>query len=234
MTHAAVPAKIRSVRPQLSVPAQVAYRSLAAVQQQVAEHERRRLANELHDGVLQEILAAGLAIDLCLAEEPAGSSAHTRLEHARQLTATALRRLRSSLQNLGESANAADEELPDMLRRLQARHPVGELEVSVEVTGPPVPLTAAIRRPLFQVASECAFNAAVHGSARRVIVRLSYGCGVVALCIADDGRGKPEMLMKNIAARAEEMGWILWADRSDLGGIAVQVLLSVRDPVTAQ
>ena len=33
--------------------------------------------------------------------------------------------------------------------------------------------------------------------------------------------------LADIAARAEEMGWTLRADRSDLGGIAVRVLMPV-------
>ncbi len=223
MTYTAVPRRIRS---QPSVPPQV-----------------RRLARELHDGPIQEVMAAGLAIDLCLADAPAGSPMHARLEHARQLTATAMRRLRSSLQNLQEGATGADEELPDMLLRLAARHPARELDVSVDVTGPRVPLPAAVRQALFQVAGECVFNAAVHGRARRASIRLSYGGEVIALCVADDGHGNPKTLRKiirgavpgtgggyhrglaDIAARAEEMGWTLRADRSELGGIAIQVLL---------
>lgn len=242
MTHTAVPVPVRPFRPPPSVPAQVA-RTDSAMMRQVAEHERHRLAGELHDGALQEVLAAGLAIDSCLAEVPAGSPIHARLEHAKRLTAAAMRRLRSSLQSLREGENAPDEDLPDMLRRLRPPLRAGQLDVSVEVSGSPVPLTAAARRSLFQVASEGVFNAAVHGGARRVVIRLSYGRGAVTLCVADDGRGKPRTLRKiirgevpgtsggyhmglaDIAARAEEMGWTLRADRSDLGGIALQVLL---------
>jgi signal transduction histidine kinase len=241
MTQTAVPAPVRSSQPPPFDLAQIAYHRQLAVQQQVAELERRRLARELHDGAIQEVLAAGLAIDLCLADVSEGSAMYARLEYAKRLTATALRRLRSSLLNLREGA--PDEELSESLRRLQARHPGQQLDVSVEVTGPPVPLAAAVRRWLFQMASECVFNAAVHGGARHVVIRLSYGGEVVALCIADDGRGKLKTLRKiirgevpgtgggyhlglaDIAARAEEMGWTLRADRSDLGGIAVQVLL---------
>jgi signal transduction histidine kinase len=248
MTHTAVPGQNRSFRPQLSVPAQAAGRSQPTVPQMLADHERHRLARELHDGAIQEVLAAGLAIDLCLADAPAGSPMHARLEHARRLTATAVRRLRSSLQNLREGAAAPDEELPDMLRRLEIRHSADQLHVSVEVSGLPVPLTMPIRRSLFQVASECVFNAALHGRAHRAVIRLSYGRGIIALCVADDGRGKPATLRKiirgevpgtgggyhlglaDIAARAEEMGWTLRADRSDLGGIAVQVMLPVSAP----
>ena len=211
------------------------------MQQILADHERHRLARELHDGAIQEVLAAGLAIDLCLAEAPAGSPMRARLEHARRVTATAVRRLRSSLQNLREGVAVPDEELPDMLLRLAARHPADELGVSVEVTGPRVPLPAPARQSLFQMASECVFNAAIHGRARRAIIRLSYGREVIALCVADDGHGNPKALRRiirgavpgtgggyhlglaDIAARAEEMGWTLRADRSDLGGIAIQV-----------
>jgi signal transduction histidine kinase len=213
--------------------------------QQAAGYERRRLARELHDGAIQEVLAAGLAIDVCLADLPAGSPVRTALEDARRLTASALRRLRSSLQGLREGANGPDEDLPDMLRRLQAGHCAPSLEVSVEVTGAPVPLAPEARRSLFQVASECVFNAAVHGGARRAVIRVSYDPGVVVLCVADDGRGKAKTLRKiirgevpgagggyhlglaDIAARAEEMGWVVRADPSDLGGITIGVLLPV-------
>ena len=243
MTQTAVPIPVQSFRPQPFGLAQAAYRSQLTVRQQVAELERRSLARELHDGAIQEVLAAGLAIDLCLADVAAGSPIQARLEDARRLTAMALRRLRSTLQSLREGANAADEELPDLLRRLVTRHPAGQLDVSVEVAGPPVPLSPAVRWSLFHVASECVFNAAVHGGARRAAIRLSYDCGGIALCVADDGRGKLKTLRKiirgevpgicggyhtglaDMAARAEEMGWTLRADQSDLGGIAIRVLL---------
>jgi signal transduction histidine kinase len=246
MTHTAVSPPARPFQPQPLVPAQAARRGQPVLQQILAEHERHRLARELHDGAIQEVLAAGLAIDSCLADVPAGSPLYARLEHAKRLTATAVRRLRSSLQNLREGATIPDEDLAEMLQRLTAQHAARQLDVSVEVTGALVPLTPTVRRALFQVASECVFNAALHGGARRAVIRLSYGRGVVALCVADDGHGKPKTLRKvirgevpgtgggyhlglfDIAARAEEMGWTLQADRSDLGGIAVRVVAPVR------
>jgi len=235
MTSTAVPAHARSPRAQRAAP-QPAGRALP-------DDERRRLAMELHDGVVQDVLAAGMAIDLCLADTPAGSAGRAGLEHAKRLTATALRHLRSTLQGMLEGAAAADEELPDMLGRLKAQHPVRQLDVTVEITGSPVPLPAEARQALYRVASECVFNAAVHGGALRAVIRLGYGSRIVTLCVADDGHGQPDTLRKiirgevpgtgcgyhlglaGIAARAEEMGWTLRADRSDLGGIAVRVLL---------
>jgi signal transduction histidine kinase len=247
MTRTAVPAPVRSFRPPPSVPAQAPRRGQPAGPQ-LGEDERRRLTSELHDGAIQEVLAAGLAIDLCLADTPAESPQHATLEQAKRLTATAVRHLRSSLQHLREDASVPDEELPDMLGRLEAEHPACPLDVNVEITGTPVPLGAAVTRSLFQAASECLFNAAIHGQAQRAAVRLSYGRAMVVLCVADDGHGNPKTLRKiirgevpgtgggyhlgltDIAARAEEMGWSLQADRSDLGGIAIRVSLAAPAP----
>jgi signal transduction histidine kinase len=244
MTRTAVTAPSRSFRPQPFVPAQVA-RGRPVVPQHLTEPERRRLARELHDGPVQEVLAAGLAIDSCLAEVPAQSPMRPSLEQAKRLTMTAVRQLRSSLQNLRDGADLPDAELPDLLRRLEDGHPARQLDVRLEVTCAPLPLTPAVRMSLFQMARECVFNAAVHGRARRAVIRLGYGRGTVMLCVADDGGGKPRTLMKiirgevpgtgggyhlgltDIAALAQEMGWALRADRSDLGGIAIQVTLPV-------
>ena len=251
MTHTAVRVPSHPVRPQPSARTRLALRSQSAVRH-AAEHERHRLARELHDGPIQEVLAAGLAIDLCLAELPPDSPVAAGLQQAKRLTGQAMRRLRSSLQALRDGADGADAELADMLRRLQAGHPARQLDVSLEVTGRALTLTPEVRESLFRVASECVFNAAIHGRARRAVIRLSYGVGVVALSVADDGHGKPETIrsvlrgqvpgtgegyhygLADIAARAEEMGWTLRADRSDLGGIAVTALAPVGRPDSPQ
>ena len=132
-----------------------------------------------------------------------------------------------------------------MLRRLLAFPPTDGLDLSVEVAGVPVTLPAPVRRSLYRVASECLFNTVMHAGARRAIIRLSYGPGLIVLSVADDGHGKPEALAKiirgempgtgggyhfglaDLACRAEEMGWTMRVGTSDLGGIAIEVLLPV-------
>jgi signal transduction histidine kinase len=251
MAVSAAPARTRSARPRPlaaavpAVPAVPARRELAEARRQAAWQERRRLARELHDGVIQQVLAAGLTIDWCLAEMPAGSLVHERLEHARRLAGSAVRQLRASLQALAEDPGPDDKDLPDMLRHLVAFPPTRDLDVSVEVTGTPCALPVPVRRSLYRVASECLFNTARHAGARRAVIRLSYGRGAVALSVADDGHGNPEELKKiihgdraltgggrhfglaNIAGQAAEMGGTMLVCVSDLGGVAVEVLVPV-------
>jgi signal transduction histidine kinase len=209
----------------------------------VADLDRRRLARQLHDTVIQQVLAAGLAIDWCMGEVPAGSPVHGQLAAAKRLARSAVRELRSSLQELVQPADGDDEDLPDMLRRLLDTCATPWLRLSLQVHGTPVPLPSATRRWLYLFAGECLFNSAVHADARHASIRLCYADGTVSLSVADDGHGRPETLRKiiagevpgtgggyhfgltDIASWAREMGWTLHVGRADLGGIAVEVRL---------
>jgi signal transduction histidine kinase len=208
-----------------------------------ADSERRRLARELHDSIIQQVLAAGLAIDWCMGEVPAASPVYEQLALAKRLAGNAARELRSSLQELTQRTDGDDEDLPDLLRRLLDSRATPQLRLDLQVCGTPEPLPPATRRWLYQFAGECLFNCAVHAHARHAAIRLRYADGAVALSVADDGHGRPETLRKilagevpgtggayhygltDIAARAREMGWTLRVSRADLGGIAMEAQL---------
>lgn len=218
----------------------------ADIQQQAAERERRRLAGELHDTVIQQILAAGMTIGWCLGEVPADSPVHKQLEHAKRLTSAAARQLRSSLQDLTASPGTEAAELPELLRRMVQFHANGRLRLSLQITGTPVELPAQIRGSLYRIASECLFNSAVHGCARRAAISLCYAGGLVTLNVADDGLGDPETVRKimrgevpgtgsgfhtglaDMTGTATDLGGTLRATASSLGGIAVITMLPVR------
>ena len=155
------------------------------------------------------------------------------------------RRLRSSRQALADPAGPDSEDLPDMLRHLLALPLTHDLDLSVEVTGTPFALSAPVRRSLQRAASEYLFKAARHARARRVFIRLRYGPGMIVLSVADDGHRKADALWKiiqdgvadagggpgfglgRLACLAEEMGGAMRVGTSDLGGIAIEVLVPV-------
>jgi signal transduction histidine kinase len=214
-----------------------------ARRQQAVDDERRRLARELHDSVAQQVLSAGMAVEWCRSQVASGSPVHVKLEHAKRFIRTALEQLRSSIQTLSDSNPGSDEDLPAMLRRLQAYHATADFDLTMHIAGPTVPLTVTTKQALFRIASECLFNTAVHARARRATVRLSYARDTVRLEVADDGDGAPATLRRivrgevpgtgrgyhrgiaDIAARVEDLRGTLAVDRSDLGGIRVDVLL---------
>lgn len=208
-----------------------------------ADSDRRRLARELHDSIIQQVLAAGLAIDWCMGEVPATSPVYEHLALAKRLARSAASELRSSLQELTRRTDGDDEDLPDMLRRLLDTGATSRLCLALQVCGTPVPLPLATRQWLYRFAGECLFNSAVHADARHAAIRLRYADGAVTLSVADDGHGRPETLRKiiagevpgtggayhfgltDIAAGAREMGWTLRVSRADLGGIAMEARL---------
>jgi signal transduction histidine kinase len=212
----------------------------------VADLDRRRLARELHDRVIQQVLAAGLTIDWCMGEVPAGSPLCEQLALAKQLMCNAARELRSSLQELAQRTDGDDEDLPDMLRRLLDTRATPRMRLSLQIRGTPVPLPQATCRWLYLFAGECLFNSAVHADAKHAAIRLRYADGTVALSVADDGHGRPKTLRRiisgevpgtgggyhfglaDIAAWAREKGWTLRVSRADLGGIAMEVRLPAR------
>jgi signal transduction histidine kinase len=212
-------------------------------QRQLMDDERRRLASELHGSVIQQILGAGIAIEWCRSQVPAGTALHERLGNARRMTRLAVEQLRSSIHALSGGPNEPAEDLSTMLRRLRDAQATDPFDVSVEVSGDPVPLPGPVTQSLFRMASECVFNAALHARAQRAVVSLGYGDGTLRLAVADDGDGEPPAVRRvirgevpgteggyhrglaDIAARAERLHGELEVERSPLGGIQIEVRL---------
>ena len=211
----------------------------AARQREVLDSERHRIARELHDSVTQYALSAGMHIEL-VRSEIADERLREQLDTAKDLTRRAVEQLRSAIYALNDDGHGADEDLPAMLRRLSGVHMPDELGVEVRIGGAPVPLPAACEQSLFRVAGEALFNTAVHAGARRAVVRLTYGPGLVRLTVSDDGCGRPEEIRRslraaaaapsgehrglvNMQARARELGGSLSFRRARLGGLQVQV-----------
>lgn len=210
-----------------------------AEQHATIEVERRRIARELHDAVAQHLLSAGMTIEWCRAEVEGDRELHERLSHAKGLTRTALQRLRASIAALTQESED-EEDLVGMLHRLARVHTTGELDVQVRVEGRPGALGPHHELALLRTASEAVFNAARHGAASRVILRLSFRGDTVRLSVADDGQGRPEQLRRslasargrkdgyqqglpNIAGRAEDLGGEVRFQRARLGGVRILV-----------
>lgn len=218
-----------------------------ARQHQAIDSERHRIARELHDSVTQLVLSAGMQIELCR-RESADSALAESLDTAKDLTRRAVEQLRSAIYALSDDPDG-DQGLPAMLERLPGVHMPDELRVEARIGGHPVVMPAEAEQSLFRVASEALFNTAMHAKATHAVVRLSYRRDKVVLSISDDGRGRPDEVrrilraaarnpsgehrgLRNIEARARELGGTMTLTKSRLGGLQLQV--SVPVPVATQ
>jgi two-component system, NarL family, sensor kinase len=169
---------------------------------EASDHERRRIAADLHDGVVQDLagVAFGLA-PLADSAERRGADADaaalrdstTRLRHGMRALRTLLVEIHPpSLESAGLEAT-----LHDLLSTLQAQDITTELHVDDRaVAGSPAdPL-------VYRVAREALRNVAAHADASTVRVDVTReDPSIMRLTVIDDGRGFDDAQR---AGRAEE------------------------------
>jgi len=162
--------------------------------------ERRRVAGELHDGVIQDLAGVGYALSSLDSQiatlsksngDPAPSAPVegllTTLHTAQRLVHDDLLALRelTGLQYAADSP-AVD---PEAALRVVADH-VGAEGTPVEMVVGPLPeLPPAHRAALIRIGREAMRNAAKHATGSHVVLTLFAGGGNVVLTVADDGPG---------------------------------------------
>ena len=179
--------------------------SMIRIAVEASSAERRRVAGELHDGVIQDLAGVGYALSSIDAQlvtfgtstgertagdpEPAPpidrmlTTLHTaqRLVHDDLL---ALREL-TGLQYAADSP-AVD---PEAALRVVADHVAAEGTPVELVVGPLPELPAAHRAALIRIGREAMRNAAKHAPGSHVVLTLVVSGGTVVLTVVDDGPG---------------------------------------------
>jgi signal transduction histidine kinase len=152
--------------------------------------ERRRLAGEIHDTLIQGF--ASIAMNLEAAEgslENGSVSSRWHLNEARRTARENLAEARRIVLALGPGA-LEEAPLHEALSRLAQRWSEGsDVSAGVRVTGAPRPLLPEIEVTLLRAAQEALTNVRKHARASRVVLTLSYMEDRVALDVKDDGAG---------------------------------------------
>lgn len=152
------------------------------------EQERRRIAEEIHDGPVQELVGVGLLLDALASDlGPAAPGAAEEAEQAAAAAREAVRGLRRAiadlhplvLERLGFAAAVRS-----MLERLGWSEASADVQVAAAERLPEPQRTVA-----FRIVQEAVANATRHADARRVGIRARDERGEVVIEVADDGRG---------------------------------------------
>jgi two-component system sensor histidine kinase UhpB len=150
------------------------------------EGERRRVARELHDEVVQGLVAIALMAERAAAEPPAdGGGTYAEIAERTHFYLDELRRIAHELR-------------PEMLDDLGLGDALAALAVGVEIDHGliverdlPHDLDLSGERELvvYRVAQEALANAARHAGAARAGLSVAEGGGFLVLEVTDDGRG---------------------------------------------
>lgn len=204
--------------------------------------ERTRIAQDLHDTLLQGIYSASIHFDLAnnrlQQDSPAKPAMHRGLELLRQVSQDgrkALRSLRSS-QPISDVLEHALSLLPKEFA-LQ-----GNVDFLVVTEGESRVLRPLIRDEAYLIAREAIINAFRHAHATKIEVEVDYASRNFRVTVRDDGRGIDAEVLKTgreghwglagMRERAEKIGGKLEVSSAVNAGTEVE--LSVSGPLAFQ
>ncbi len=204
--------------------------------------ERTRIAQELHDTLLQGFLSASMQLHVAADQVPADSPAKPMLGRVLELMRqvidegrNALRGLRAPDRRSGDLA----EELSRIPQELALR---GEADFRIIVEGRPRTMHPMLRDEVYRIGREALVNAFRHSRARSIEVELEYGASQLRLLIRDNGCGiDPQVLragreghwgLPGMRERAERVGGRLSVWSSPTAG--TEVALSVPGNIAFQ
>ena len=204
-------------------------RGLSRRTMQAESEVRRRVAESIHDGPVQELIGLDMILSAARGAAEAGREDEVRrlIDEARELTTRNVRALRDEIVDLGPYAfqelsfeTAIESCLPIWKRRfdMEVRLAIERIEMPPEMAG-----------DLFRIAQEAVVNAGRHSGASIVELSLRRLGNQVELRVADNGRGfetgngvtmssKPGHLgLQSMRERAELMEGTIEIESSDRG-----------------
>ncbi|MBI2864722.1 MAG: sensor histidine kinase [Chloroflexi bacterium] len=196
-------------------------RSYAAEMVRAQEEERQRLAQELHDETIQELVQLARQIDhVETKDRPLPLGVSDELSAARTTVQDIVGHLRNFARNLRPYV-LEDLGMVPALRRL-ARE-LGErcaCSATLEVIGPERRLGSDVELGIFRIAQEALRNVEHHANARRAAVTLNYRDSDLLLVVEDDGCGFAGSSSSNELSRRGKLGILGMEERTRLlGGV---------------
>jgi ligand-binding sensor domain-containing protein len=184
--------------------------------------ERTRVARDLHDTLMQTVLASKLLVDNSKDVDSLakGRAAFVKLSGWLELAAEEGRAVLDSLR----ASTAEGRDLAEALEQaaLEARAD-RNIDTPILVTGHVCTLHPIVRNEVQRIGVEAIRNACVHSGASYVIVALDYARDLT-LRVRDDGQGIDEALLS--AGRSGHFGLVGMRERAELVGATLTITSS--------
>ena len=197
--------------------------------------ERTRIAQDLHDTLLQGFLSASIQLHVADKQLPSDSPAKPLVGRVLALMGQVIDEGRTTLKGL-RSSNAGSPDLAQSFSRIQDEITLQEpVDYRVTVGGFSRPLRPVIRDEIYHIGREAVVNAFRHASAKAIEVELEYGFKQLRILVRDDGRGIDQEVLRSgrdghwgitgMRERAEEIGASLrlWSRKN--AGTEVELLI---------
>ncbi len=203
--------------------------------------DRRRLARDLHDCILQSLYAIGLNLEASRHPNPDFSqeSSQSHLHVVSQLNHL-IQDVRAMIESL-EAGTIQEFDFVAELTSLQATYEQGgRLAIRLNLDpDAPSHLTSEEQREILNIVREALSNCARHADASRVVVAIHMRGSKIRVSIVDDGRGfelngdcRRGYGLTNMEARARKLGGTFRVASAHGQGTTVTIDLSLSSVLT--
>ena len=197
--------------------------------------ERTRIAQDLHDTLLQGFVSASMQLHVAASRVPPESPARASLDRVLQLMGRVIDEGRHAVRGL-RSATVGINDLEQAFCGLQQELGVEDgVGFRVIVEGRPRPLHPIIRDEVYRIGREALVNAIRHSGAQTIEVEIDYAVGHVRLLVRDNGSGIDEQVLRSgrdghwglsgMRERAERIGARLKVWSRAAAGTEVELLV---------
>jgi ligand-binding sensor domain-containing protein/signal transduction histidine kinase len=200
--------------------------------------ERTRIAQDLHDTLLQGFISSSMLVHVATNELPENSNARSLLQRSLELMGQVTQEGRKTLNGL-RSGSPKDLDLRQALTSIPEVCGLHQhLEYQVTSEGPSQPMNPAIRDETYRIAREAVVNAFRHSQASNIEVRLKYTWRRFHLLVCDNGVGIGEVVVRHgkdghwglhgMRERAQGIGAKLTFMTSPMSGTVVELIVPGR------
>jgi signal transduction histidine kinase len=191
--------------------------------------EQTRIAQELHEKMLQGFVSASMQVDVATDQLSEDSPIKPTLNRVLQLMRQVVEEGRGAVRGLG-LARTPSLDLEDALRMIQTEVTATAHEKPVEfqlsVRGCQKALKPLVRDEIYRIGREALINAFRHSRAKHIDAELKYGSGTFYLRVCDDGCGIDEDTLRTVGTGDGGLSGI--SERANRMGARLQVFSSPR------
>ncbi len=204
---------------------------------EVSEREQRRIGQDLHDGLCQQL--TGTAILGHVLAERLGTLGQATAAEARKVVGhieDAISLARGVAKGLHPVEMQADGLMQALEEFAGTTSEMFGVSCRFECDSPVLLHVPAVATNLYRIAQEAVGNAIKHGHAGEIVISLENSDQGIRLTIADNGPGLPDpppltgMGLRIMADRARVIGGAFSSDNGPTGGCRIHCLLSSNVP----
>lgn len=204
--------------------------------------ERTRIAQELHDTLLQGFISASMQVHVIADRLPADSPAKPNLNRALQLMGQVIEEGRNAVRGLRSTKSASldlEQTFSQIPQEFAVREPAGRpIGFRVIVQGERKALRPLLRDEVYRIGREALVNAFRHSQARSIEVEINYSFRGLSVFVRDDGCGiDPQLLrsgrdghwgLSGMRERADRIGARLYVRSRAGAGTEIQLTVPGR------